>query len=193
MPGAATTARRCWLPIDAKFPLEDWQRLQDALERADAGGVEAARKALEDRVRKQAQTISRQVRRAAAHDRFRDPVLPTESLYAEMMSRPGLADTLQREHRVTLAGPTNFAAMLNSLQMGFRTLAIEQRSSEVWRVLGAVKTEFGKFGDVLARTQGEARQGRAIRSRTAGGAHDDRAQAARRRGAAGSRSGRPSA
>ena len=99
--------------------------------------------------------------------------MPTEGLYAEVMSRPGFADALQRDYRVMLAGPTNLAAMLNSLQLGFRTLAIEQRSTEVWRVLGAVKTEFGKFGDMLAKTkekldqvEQDARRGRRRKSTT---------------------------
>ncbi len=152
-PGRSDDGQPCWLPIDAKFPLDDWQRLQDALERADVAAADAARKALADFLRLQAKTI---------HDLYVAPPLttdfailfvPTEGLYAEMMSRPGFAEQLQRDFRVTLTGPTNFLALLNSLQMGFRTLAIERRSSEVWRVLGAVKTEFGKFGEILAKTK----------------------------------------
>ena len=118
--------------------------------------------------------------------------VPTEGLYAEAVSRPGLADALQRDFRVMLAGPMNLQAMLNSLQLGFRTLAIEQRSTEVWRVLGAVKTEFGKFGEILAQDQGEARPGRQDARRRRPQEHDDRAQAARCRGAARER-GRPPA
>jgi DNA recombination protein RmuC len=153
LPGRGDDGKPCWLPVDAKFPLDDWQRLQDALERADAPAADLARKSLADFLRLQAKTI---------HDLYVAPpyttdfailFVPTEGLYAEMMSRPGFAEALQRDHRVTLTGPTNFMALLNSLQMGFRTLAIEQRSSEVWKVLGAVKSEFGKFGDVLAKTK----------------------------------------
>ena len=141
------------MPIDAKFPREDYERLLDAQERADAPGAEAAGKAIEQRLRMEARTI---------HDKYVAPphttefailFVPTEGLYAEALRRPGLMEALQREHRVTLAGPTTLLATLNSLQMGFRTLALEKRSSEVWEVLGAVKTEFGKFGEVLAKTK----------------------------------------
>jgi DNA recombination protein RmuC len=153
LPGREDDGAPCWLPIDCKFPLEDWQRLQEAVERADAAAVEACRKALEQFFRVQAKAI---------HDKYVEPphttdfailFVPTEGLFAEAVSRPGLADALQRDYRVSLAGPTTLAAMLNSLQMGFRTLAIEQRSTEAWRVLGAVKTEFGKFGEILTATQ----------------------------------------
>ncbi len=153
LPGRSEDGAPCWLPIDAKFPLEDYQRLQDAIERADVAAVEGSRKALDVFFREEAKKI---------HDKYVEPphttdfailFIPTEGLYAEAVSRPGLADSLQRDYRVMLAGPMNLAAMLNSLQLGFRTLAIEQRSTEVWRVLGAVKTEFGKFGDILAKTK----------------------------------------
>ncbi len=153
LPGRGDDGRPCWLPIDCKFPLEDWQRLQDALERADVPAADAARKALADFLRTQAKVI---------RDKYVDPphttdfailFLPTEGLYAEMMARAGFAEVLQRDSRVLVTGPMNLAALLNSLQMGFRTLAIEQRSSEVWRTLGAVKTEFAKFGEVLAKTK----------------------------------------
>jgi DNA recombination protein RmuC len=153
LPGRDDEGRPCWLPIDAKFPLDDWQRLQEALERADAVTAEAARRALGDFLRLQARTIRDKYIEPPQTTDFAILFLPTEGLYAEMLARPGLADTLQRDHRVMLAGPTSLWALLNSLQMGFRTLAIEQRSSEVWRVLGAVKTEFQKFGDVLTRTK----------------------------------------
>lgn len=142
-----------WLPIDCKFPLEDYQRLQDAQEAADPVLAEVAAKALEVRVRLEAKSIA---------DKYIDPpntsdfallYLPIEGLYAEVLRRPGLFDALQRDCRVTLCGPTTLSAILSSLQMGFRTLAIEKRSSEVWEILGAVKTEFGKFGDVLAKTK----------------------------------------
>ena len=142
-----------WLPIDSKFPVEDYERLVQAADRADPQAVEEAAKALEARVKLEARTIRDKYVDPPATTDFAILFLPTEGLYAEALRRPGLADTLQREHRVTLAGPTTLSAMLNSLQMGFRTLAIEKRSSEVWQVLGAVKTEFGKFGEVLAATK----------------------------------------
>lgn len=153
LPGRDGTGRPCWLPVDAKFPLADWQRLQDALERADLAAAEDARKALADLIRSEAKTI-RTAYIAPPHTTdFAILFLPTEGLYAEMVARPGFADALQRDFRVLLTGPMNLSALLNSLQMGFRTLAIEQRSAEVWRVLGAVKTEFRKFGDVLTKTK----------------------------------------
>ncbi|MFT4194235.1 DNA recombination protein RmuC [Ottowia sp.] len=142
-----------WLPIDAKFPNEDYERLLDAQQRADAAGAESAAKALEARIRLEARGIADKYVEPPHTTDFAILFLPTEGLYAEVLRRPGLMDALQREHRVTLAGPTTLLAMLNSLQMGFRTLALEKRSSEVWQVLGAVKTEFGKFGDVLARVK----------------------------------------
>ncbi len=147
--GAAPT----WLPIDAKFPREDYERLIDAQERSDAPAVEAAAKALEQRVRLEARTIRDKYIAAPHTTDFAVLFLPTEGLYAEVLRRPGLMQALQMEHRIILAGPTTLLAMLNSVQMGFRTLALERRSAEVWEVLGAVKTEFGKFGDVLAKTQ----------------------------------------
>jgi len=142
-----------WLPIDAKFPGEDYARLLDAQQRADAAGAEAAAKALETRLRLEAKSIAEKYVEPPHTTDFAILFLPAEGLYAEALRRPGLMEALQREHRVTLAGPTTLLAMLNSLQMGFRTLALEKRSSEVWQVLGAVKTEFGKFGDVLARVR----------------------------------------
>ncbi|MFJ2993103.1 DNA recombination protein RmuC [Pandoraea sp. NPDC087047] len=144
-----------WLPIDAKFPREDYERLLDAQERADPVAVEEASKALETRIRLEAKTIAEKYLAPPHTTDFALLFLPTEGLYAEVLRRPGLSDLLQREYRVTVAGPTTLTALLNSLQMGFRTLAIERRSSEVWQVLGAVKTEFTKFGDVLARTKSQ--------------------------------------
>jgi len=144
-----------WLPIDAKFPREDYERLIDAQERADPVAVEEASRALEARIRAEARTISEKYVAPPHTTDFALLFLPTEGLYAEVLRRPGLTDLLQRDYRVTVAGPTTLTALLNSLQMGFRTLAIEQRSSEVWQVLGAVKTEFGQFGDVLARTKAQ--------------------------------------
>jgi DNA recombination protein RmuC len=142
-----------WLPIDAKFPREDYERLLDAHERADAAAAEAAAKALEMRLRAEARTIREKYLAPPHTTDFGVLFVPTEGLYAEALRRPGLVDALQREHKVVLAGPTTLLAMLSSLQMGFRTLALEQRSAEVWEVLGAVKTEFARFGDVLAKTR----------------------------------------
>ena len=138
-----------WLPIDAKFPKEDYERLVDASERSDVEAVEQAAKSLEARVRSQARDIRDKYIAEPHTTNFGLLYLPTEGLYAEVLRRPGLADSLQREYRIVVVGPTTLAALLNSLQMGFRTLAIQQRSSEVWKVLGAVKTDFGKFGDLL--------------------------------------------
>jgi len=142
-----------WLPIDSKFPIEDYERLLGAQERADPAGVEEAGKALESRLKLEARTIHEKYVGPPHTTDFALLFLPTEGLYAEALRRPGLADFLQREYRVTITGPNNLSALLNALQMGFRTLAIEKRSSEVWELLSAVKTEFGKFGDVLAKTR----------------------------------------
>ncbi|MCL2523390.1 MAG: DNA recombination protein RmuC [Betaproteobacteria bacterium] len=142
-----------WLPIDAKFPIEDYQRLSEAQERGDPAAVEEAAKAIETRLKNEARDIRDKYVAPPHTTDFAMLYLPIEGLYAEALRRPGLAETLQRDFRVSLAGPTTLAALLNSLQMGFRTLAIEQRSAEVWAVLGAVKTEFGKFGEVLAHTR----------------------------------------
>ena len=148
-------AEPVWLPIDAKFPREDYERLIEAQERADPVAVEVASRALDARIRQEAKAISEKYVSPPHTTDFALLFLPTEGLYAEVLRRPGLTDILQRDYRVTIAGPTTLTALLNSLQMGFRTLAIEQRSSEVWQVLGAVKTEFGKFGEVLARTKNQ--------------------------------------
>jgi DNA recombination protein RmuC len=142
-----------WLPIDAKYPIEDYQRLLDAQERADPAAVEEASRAIETRLKNEAKSIHEKYVSPPHTTDFAMLYLPLEGLYAEALRRPGLAETLQRDYRVSLAGPTTLAALLNSLQMGFRTLAIEQRSAEVWAVLGAVKTEFGKFGEALAHTR----------------------------------------
>ncbi len=144
-----------WLPIDAKFPREDYERLLAAQEKADAGLAEASGKALEARIKTEAKKIC---------DKYIDPpnttdfailFLATEGLYAEAIRRPGLFESMQKDYRVMLAGPTTVLALLNSLQMGFRTLAIEKRASEVWNLLGAVKAEFGRFGDLLSKTQNQ--------------------------------------
>lgn len=155
LPGRGDDGAPCWLPIDAKFPNEDYERLLDAQQRADADAAEAAGKALEQRIRLEARSMADKYLEPPHTTDFAILFLPTEGLYAEVLRRPGLMELLQREHRVTLAGPTTLMAMLNSLQMGFRTLALEKRSSEVWQVLGAVKTEFGKFGDVLAKVKSQ--------------------------------------
>jgi DNA recombination protein RmuC len=153
LPGRREDGAPLWLPIDAKFPREDYERLLDAQERADAAGVETAAKAIESRLKLEAKTIRDKYVAAPHTTDFAILFVPTESLYAEALRRPGLAETLQRDYRITLAGPTTLLATLSSLQMGFRTLALEKRSAEVWQVLGAVKTEFMKFGEVLAKTR----------------------------------------
>ena len=158
LPGRSTDGEPLWLPIDAKFPNEDYERLLDAQANADVLGAESAGKALEMRIRLEARSIAEKYIEPPYTTDFAILFLPTEGLYAEVLRRPGLMESLQREHRITLAGPTTLLAMLSSLQMGFRTLALEKRSSEVWQVLGAVKTEFGKFGGMLdkARSQTES-------------------------------------
>ncbi len=153
LPGLVDGGPPVWMPIDAKFPKEQYERLVDAAERADAEGVASAGRELERAVRGEAKTIAEKYLAPPHTTDFAILFLPTEGLYAEVMRRPGLADELQRVHRISIAGPSTLSALLNSLQMGFRTLALEKRSSEVWQVLGAVKTEFGKFGDVLSQTK----------------------------------------
>jgi DNA recombination protein RmuC len=157
LPGRSVDGAPLWLPIDAKFPNEDYERLLDAQANADVLGAEAAGKALESKIRSEAKSIAEKYIEPPYTTDFAILFLPTEGLYAEVLRRAGLMESLQREHRITLAGPTTLLAMLSSLQMGFRTLALEKRSSEVWQVLGAVKTEFGKFGGMLdkARSQTE--------------------------------------
>jgi DNA recombination protein RmuC len=142
-----------WLPIDAKFPQEDYQRLLDAQEQANPVLADEAGRQLELRIKAEAKSIREKYLDPPHTTDFAILFLPIEGLYAEVLRRPGLADGLQREARVTIAGPTTLAAILNSLQMGFRTLAIEKRSSEVWALLGGVKTEFSRFGEVLEKTQ----------------------------------------
>ncbi|WP_444813805.1 DNA recombination protein RmuC [Variovorax arabinosiphilus] len=150
-PGRSADGAPVWLPIDAKFPRDDYERLIDAHERADVLAVEVAGKALEARIRSEAKSIADNYLAAPHTTDFAILFLPVESLYAEVLRRPGLMDAVQRQHRVTLAGPTTLLAMLNSLHMGFRTLALEQQASEVWKVLGAVKTEFNRFGEWVER------------------------------------------
>jgi DNA recombination protein RmuC len=153
LPGQGDGQVPVWMPIDAKFPKEQYERLIEAAECADVDGVAGAGRELERAVRIEAKAISDKYLSPPLTTDFAIMFLPTEGLYAEVMRRPGLADELQRVCRITIAGPSTLTALLNSLQMGFRTLALEKRSSEVWQVLGAVKTEFGKFGDVLAATR----------------------------------------
>ena len=153
LPGKRVDGEPLWLPIDAKFPREDYERLLDAQERADKPEAEAAGRSLETRLRLEAKTIREKYVAPPHTTEFAILFVPTEGLYAEALRRPGLMEALQRDYRVTLAGPTTLLATLTSLQMGFRTLALEKRSAEVWEVLAAVKTEFGKFGEVLARTK----------------------------------------
>jgi DNA recombination protein RmuC len=151
LPGKENGEAPVWLPIDAKFPKEDYERLVDAAERADAAAVEQAARDLAGAVEKAARDIRDKYISPPHTTDFAILFLPTEGLYAEVLRRPGVADKIQRECRVVIAGPTTLAALLNSLQMGFRTLAIQKRSGEVWKLLGAVKTQFGQFGELLSK------------------------------------------
>ena len=153
LPGRDDSGEVVYLPLDSKFPVENYHSLLDAFDHGDHGAMEEAGKLLENAIKKCAKDI---------RDKYLDPpgttdfgimFLPFEGLYAEVVKRTGLIETLQREYKVIITGPTTLAAILNSLQMGFRTLAIEKRSGEVWTLLSAVKTEFGKFGDILEKTQ----------------------------------------
>ena len=152
LPGRAE-GEEVLLPIDAKFPREDLDRLLEAQERADVAGIDAAGKALENRLKSQAKSIADNYLEPPHTTDFAILFLPTENLYAEALRRPGLMEGLQRDHRVTLAGPTTLLAMLNSFQMGFRTLALEKKASEVWTVLGAVKTEFDRYGEWVGKVR----------------------------------------
>jgi DNA recombination protein RmuC len=158
LPGRDLDGAPCLLPIDAKFPLADYQQLIEAQERGEPLAVESFAKALERRIKDQAADIHAKYIAPPHTTDFALLYLPVEGLYAEVLRRPGLTDAIQRDYRVNVAGPTTLAAMLNSLQMGFRTLAIEQRSSEVWKRLGLVKTEFAKFGEALAATKKKLEQ-----------------------------------
>ncbi len=153
LPGRQAHDAPVWLPIDSKFPREDYERLLDAQEAGDADAVRTAGNQLEKALRIQARSIGEKYIVPPHTTDFAVMFLPTEGLYAEAVRRAGLTDALQREHRVVIAGPTTVTALLNSLQMGFRTLAIEQRSSEVWGLLGAVKSEFGKFAGILEKAE----------------------------------------
>ncbi len=152
LPGNDEDVKQVWLPIDAKFPLEDYQRLVEAQDQGNLLLIEELSKSLEMRIKSEAKDI---------RDKYLDPpyttdfgilFVPIESLYAEVLRRPGLFEQIRREYKVIIAGPTTTQVILNSLQMGFRTLTIQKRSSEVWTLLGAVKTDFGKFGDLLEKT-----------------------------------------
>jgi DNA recombination protein RmuC len=153
LPGRSDDGSSVWLPIDAKFPKEDYERLVAAMENGDATEAENAARQLEIRIKSNAKDIREKYLNPPATTDFAIMFLPTEGLYAEVLRRRELAESIQLEHRVVIAGPTTLVALLNSLQMGFRTLAIEQRSSEVWQTLSAVKTEFSKFGGVLEKVK----------------------------------------
>ncbi len=157
-PGRSADGTPVWLPIDAKFPRDDYERLLDAHDRADAAAAESAARALEVRIRQEARTICESYLAPPYTTDFAVLFLPIESLYAEVLRRPGLMDQLQRDYRVTLAGPTTLLAMLNSLHMGFRTLALERQASEVWKVLGAVKTEFERYGAWVDKIREQVRK-----------------------------------
>ena len=153
LPGRDLDGKPVWLPLDSKFPNEEYGRLVEAQERGDVIAVEAASAAFEKGIRLEAKKISEKYICPPTTTDFAILFLPTEGLFAEVLRRPGLSEFLQRTHRVVVSGPTTLTALLTSLQMGFRTLAIEQRSGEVWKVLGAVKSEFGKFGETLDKVQ----------------------------------------
>ncbi|CAA9432110.1 MAG: DNA recombination protein RmuC [uncultured Ramlibacter sp.] len=157
-PGRSSDGTPVWLPIDAKFPREDYERLLEAHDRADATAAESAARALEVRIRQEAKSICESYLCPPYTTDFAILFLPIESLYADVLRRPGLMDHLQRDYRVTLAGPTTLLAMLNSLHMGFRTLALEKQASEVWKVLGAVKTEFERYGTWVDKIREQVRK-----------------------------------
>ncbi len=158
IPAKDDKVKNLWLPIDAKFPLEDFQNLIDAEEKNDTISILALGKALENRIKSEAKDIREKYLDPPYTTDFGILFLPIESLYAEVLRRPGLADTLQRDYKVIITGPTTIAAILNSLQMGFRTLAIEKRSGEVWTLLGSIKKEFTTFGDILEKTNKKLRE-----------------------------------
>jgi DNA recombination protein RmuC len=157
-PGRSADGTPVWLPVDAKFPREDYERLLEAQDRADPVAADSAGRALEVRIRQEAKSICENYLCPPQTTDFAIMFLPIESLYAEVLRRPGLMDKLQRDYRVTIAGPTTLLAMLNSLNMGFRTLALEQQASEVWKVLGAVKTEFERYGEWVAKIKDQVQK-----------------------------------
>lgn len=153
LPGRNVELDQVWLPIDAKFPQEDYQRLQDAYEESNNEAIDKSRKALALRIKEEAKMIADKYIQTPYTTEFGILFLPVESLYAEVLRMPGLCDEILCQHRIVITGPTTLAALLNSLQIGFRTLAIEECSADVWRLLETVKVEFGKFGDLLDKTQ----------------------------------------
>ena len=153
LPGREDHSKTVWLPMDAKFPTEDYQSLLDAYEAGDLTAIDASKKAMIAKIKLFAKDISSKYIDPPNTTDFAIMFLPFEGLYAEVLRNPGLFEQVQREFKVIITGPTTLSALLNSLQMGFRTLAIEKRSSEVWELLGAVKTEFGNFGEILEKTQ----------------------------------------
>jgi DNA recombination protein RmuC len=158
LPGQGTNEETVWLPIDAKFPVEDYQRLMEAQEKADVDGTEAAAKQIENRVKACAKDISEKYLNPPRTTDFAIMFLPIEGLFAEVIRRDGLCEYLQREYRIVVAGPTTLWSILNSLQMGFRTLAIQKRSSEVWNLLAGVKTEWMQYGNLLEAVQKKINQ-----------------------------------
>ena len=157
-----------WLPIDAKFPVEDYERLVDASQRGDVDGVEIAAKAIEMGIRGSARTICEKYIHSPHSTEFAVLFLPTEGLFAEVIRRPGLVDALQREWYIMVAGPTTLVSLLVSLPVGFRSLAIQRHSNEVWKVLAAVKTEFGKFGGILDKVSRKLRETQEVLDSEAG-------------------------
>ena len=153
LPGRQGDEQAVWLPIDAKFPREDFERLLDAQVQADGPRAESAAKALENQIWAEAKSMAEKYISVPHTTDFAILFLPSEGLFAEVLRRPGLLEGLQRKHHVTLAGPTTMLALLNSLQMGFRTLALERQASEVWKVLGAVKTEFERYGEWVEKVR----------------------------------------
>jgi len=153
LPGKDKHLDHIWLPIDAKFPIEDYQRLLEAEDANDKLAIEAANKAIEKRLKDEGKKIQTKYIDPPYTTDFAILFIPIEGLYAQVLKLPGLVDFIQREYRVMITGPTTITAILNSLQMGFRTLAIEKQSSEIWQTLSEVKTEFGRFGEILERTQ----------------------------------------
>ncbi len=162
MPGPDQEEGSLWLPIDAKFPMEDYYRLIDAYDQGEPLAIEQAAKVLELRIKTQAKEIYSKYIEPPATTDFAIMFLPTEGLYAEVLRRPGLFESLRHDFRVNVAGPTTLAAIISSLSVGFKTLAIQKRSSEVWAVLGAVKTEFDKFGAILEKTQKKIQEASSI-------------------------------
>ena len=158
LPGQEDSKSTVYLPIDCKFPIEDYQRMQEAAEAGDTALFNDASKALSARIRAEAKSISSKYVDPPNTTDFAILYLPIEGLFAEVLRHSGLMESIQQEYRVILSGPTTLTALLNSLQMGFRTLAIQKRSSEVWELLGAIKTQFGAFGDLLQKTQKKLRE-----------------------------------